>query len=102
MEWSWGMSLAHTDPTDLTDFAFDDDKSHGDWWNGRGACPSTPSAPISKAHTDSTRFNKKIRANLCKFVAEKKHQFNPLKSINTNFLNPYILSLVDLLTCRLF
>ena len=20
MEWSWGMSLAHTDPTDLTEF----------------------------------------------------------------------------------
>ena len=32
MEWSWGRGLAHTDPadlTDLTDFAFDDDKSHG-------------------------------------------------------------------------
>ena len=29
MEWSWGMGLAHTDPADLTDFAFDDDKSHG-------------------------------------------------------------------------
>ena len=29
MEWSWGMSLAHTDPADLTDFAFEDDKSHG-------------------------------------------------------------------------
>ena len=29
MEWSWGMGLAHTDPTDLTDFAFNDDKSHG-------------------------------------------------------------------------
>ena len=29
MEWSWGMSLAHTDPTDLTDFAFDYVKSHG-------------------------------------------------------------------------
>ena len=25
----------------------------------------------SKAHTDSTRFNKKIREKLCKFVAEK-------------------------------
>ena len=35
----------------------------------------------SKAHTDSTRFNKKIRENLCKFVAEKKHQLNPFKSI---------------------
>ena len=31
---------------------------------------------------------------------EQKHQFNPLKPINTNFLNPYILSLVDLLTRR--
>ena len=62
MEWSWGMSLAHTDPTDLTDFAFDDVKSHGGWQIGRGACRSTlsaPSAPISKTHTDSTRFNKK-------------------------------------------
>ena len=29
MEWSWGMGLAHTDPADLTDFAFDDVKSHG-------------------------------------------------------------------------
>ena len=29
MEWSWGMSLAHIDPTDLTDFAFNDVKSHG-------------------------------------------------------------------------
>ena len=29
MEWSWGMGVAHTDPTDLTDFAFEDDKSHG-------------------------------------------------------------------------
>ena len=29
MEWSWGRGLAHTDPTDLTDFAFDDIKSHG-------------------------------------------------------------------------
>ena len=29
MEWLWGMGLAHTDPADLTDFAFDDDKSHG-------------------------------------------------------------------------
>ena len=29
MEWSWGMGLAHTDPIDLTDFAFDYVKSHG-------------------------------------------------------------------------
>ena len=29
----------------------------------------------SKAHTDSTRFNKKIRENLCKFVAEKNTDF---------------------------
>mgnify|MGYP004617331651 FL=1 len=29
MEWSWGMGLAHTDPTDLTEVAFDDVKSHG-------------------------------------------------------------------------
>ncbi len=36
MEWSWGMSLAHTDPTDLTEFAFDDVKSHGGREKGRG------------------------------------------------------------------
>ena len=31
MEWSWGKGLAHTDPADLTDFAFEDNKSHGGW-----------------------------------------------------------------------
>ena len=62
MEWSWGRGLAHTDPADLTDFTFDDVKSHGVRKKGRGEYPSAPSAPstpISKAHTDSTRFNKK-------------------------------------------
>lgn len=47
---------------------FVDGESHGGWENGCvGGCqitprvlitPITPSAPITKAHTDPTRFNK--------------------------------------------
>ena len=38
---------------------FDGVKSHRVRQRGRVACPSAPSTPISKVHTDSTRFNKK-------------------------------------------
>ena len=37
---------------------------------------------LTQIQQDST---KKIREKLCKFVAEKKHLFNPLKSIKTYF-----------------
>ena len=71
MEWSWGMS-EYSEYSECSDFQ------------------------------NSHRFNKiQQKDYLWKFVlicGRKKHLFNPLKSINTNFLNPYILSLVDLLT----
>ena len=39
------------------------------------AYPNAPSTPISKAHTDPTRFNKKIICeNLWKFVAYQRHE----------------------------
>ena len=47
-------------------------KSHGGWENGCvGGCQITPSAPSApgalsaKAHTDSTRFNKKSFVVIC-------------------------------------
>ena len=55
-----GVFVAHTDPTDFTDFLL----MVGNLTEaGGGVCLS---APISKAHTDSARFNKKIICgNLC-------------------------------------
>ncbi|MDY5609245.1 MAG: hypothetical protein SPF44_08260, partial [Sodaliphilus sp.] len=56
-----GVFVAHADLTDPT-LSFDGGKSHG----GSTVCG------FLWAHTDSTRFNKKIICgNLCKFVAEK-------------------------------
>ena len=52
--------LPHTDRTDLTGFLCG-------WEISRMLSAGTP-----KAHTDSTRFNKKmVCGNLCEFVAEK-------------------------------
>ena len=55
-----GLKLTRIPQISLN-FSFDGVKSHGGWWIGRGACPSAPSAPIFKAHTD-------FKDNLWKFV----------------------------------
>ena len=63
-----GVFGAHTDLTDPT-LSFDGGKSHG-------------GSTVCGFFVDSHGFNEKIICgNLCEFVAEKQHLFNPLTPI---------------------